>query len=312
MTTDHLPLLELRHLAALRALAQTGSFHAAADQLDYTQSAISQHIAALEAIVGVRLIERSRGRRTIAMTEAGELLLRHADSIVARIQAAEADMAAYVAGTSGLLRVGTYQSVGARVLPLVVGRFSEAWPDVHIRLTEAPNDEALLGLVERGELDLAFAIDPLPAGPFEGVELFHDPYVLIVPTTSALARRRRAPMLAEIAAMPLIGFRLCRSVELVENRLRRTGVDPEFVFRSDDNGTVRGLVAAGVGVAVMPRLTVDESDPAIVALPTDLPPRVIQIVWHRDRFRSPASRAFVDVAREVCAELEPAPRLATA
>jgi len=106
--------VELRHLAALQALAHEGSFGRAAEALGYTQSAISQQIATLERIVGEQLVERPGGPRAVSLTEAGELLLRHADSIMARLQAAQADLAAYAEGAAGPLRVGIYQSVGAR------------------------------------------------------------------------------------------------------------------------------------------------------------------------------------------------------
>src|SRR5512142_3512715 len=105
MVTDYWPELELRHLVSLQAVGETGSFHAAAERLEYTQSAVSQHIAALEAIVGARLVERSRGRRTVTLTEAGQLLVRHADAIVARLRAAQADLAGYALGVGGVLRI---------------------------------------------------------------------------------------------------------------------------------------------------------------------------------------------------------------
>src|SRR5205085_2208607 len=120
MSADLVSQLELRHLVALRAVAETGSFGRAAEQLGYTQSAVSQQIAALERAVGAQLVERPGGPRPISITEAGTVLLRHADGIVARLRAAQADLAALSAGDAGTLRVGTYQSVGSRVLPEVI------------------------------------------------------------------------------------------------------------------------------------------------------------------------------------------------
>jgi DNA-binding transcriptional LysR family regulator len=155
--------LELRHLLAARAVADAGSFGRAAERLGYTQSAVSQQVAALEALVGERLFDRSRGQAGVVPTEAGRLLLRHADAVVARLEAARADLAAYGAGEGGVLRVGTYQSTSTRVLPLVMHRFVDAWPRVEVRLVEAPADE-LLPRVERGELDLTFDALPLPEG----------------------------------------------------------------------------------------------------------------------------------------------------
>src|SRR5919201_385695 len=106
--------IELRHLTALEAVAREGSFGRAAKSLGYTQSAVSQQIAALERIVGARLVERPGGPRPVSVTDAGELLLRHAEAIVARLAAAQADLAALADGEAGILRVGIYQSVGLR------------------------------------------------------------------------------------------------------------------------------------------------------------------------------------------------------
>src|SRR5438270_1877314 len=152
--------LDLRHLSALEAVARTGSFANAAKELGYTQPAVSQQIAGLERIVGRRLFERQSGPRPVELTEAGALLLRHAEAIHARLAAARADMDALAAGTAGTLRVGTFQSVAARIMPDLVRRFSAEWPDVEVRLTELDDDEDLLGLVERGDLDLTFVMFP--------------------------------------------------------------------------------------------------------------------------------------------------------
>jgi DNA-binding transcriptional LysR family regulator len=304
--------VELRHLAALQAVAEEGSFGRAAQRLGYTQSAVSQQIATLERIVGQRLFERPGGPRAVSLTEAGELVLRHAEAIVARLRAAQADLGALADGQVGSLRLGVYQSVGARILPLLMQRFRAAWPSVDFQLKEAI-DEELLGGVERGELDLSFTVSPLPQGPFEGEELLRDPYGLLVPADSPLARRTGRPKLAEIAGLPLISFRNCRGSLQAEAFLRGRGTEPHVVFRSDDNGTVQGLVSAGVGVALVPRLTVDLDDERVTLVElADLPPRVIAIAWHRDRYRSPAARAFVETARELCAELDGAPEAASA
>jgi DNA-binding transcriptional LysR family regulator len=305
MRTDGWLGVELRHLAALQAVADEGSFGRAATRLGYTQSAVSQQIAALERVVDQRLVERPGGPRPVSLTEAGKLLLRHADGILARLQAAHADLAALAAGEAGTLRVGTYQSVGARVLPQLLAEFGTAWPRVEIQLTESTDDGQLLELVERGELDLSFVILPLPEGPFESLELMEDPYALVVSADSPLARRGKAPSLKEVAALPLIGFRQCRSIHLVEHRFRDAGLEPRIVFRSDDNGTLQGLVAAGVGAALVPLLAVERDHAGTAVLPLNVvPPRLIGIAWHRDRYRSPAALAFVERAREICARIE--------
>jgi molybdate transport repressor ModE-like protein len=296
--------VEVRHFAALEAVAREGSFGRAAESLGYTQSAISQQIQTLERLVGERLLERPGGPRAVSLTEAGRLLLRHAEAIVARLHAAQADMAALASGEGGRLRVGTFQSVGARVLPAVMRRFTAAWPHVTVELTESSSDEELLRLVERGELDLAFAMPPLLEGPFEALELLSDPYVLLVPADHNLADAARAS-LADVGDLTLIGNRACRSTSLAEGELAQRGVGLDVAFRSDDNGTVQGLVGAGFGVALVPLLATDPKDDRISVLELDpeIPPRRIALAWHRDRHRSPAARAFVDVAVEVCADV---------
>jgi DNA-binding transcriptional LysR family regulator len=299
--------IELRHLAALKAISEEGSFGRAAARLGYTQSAVSQQLAALEQTVGQRLVERPGGPRPVSLTEAGSVLLGHADAIVARLRAAEADLAALADGGAGSLRVGAYQSVRTRILPPLMRRFLPSRPRVEIQLSESGDDAELLRLIEQGDLDLAFVTLPLPAGgPFEAAEVLRDPYVLVVQAGSPLAARGRSPSLREIANLPLIGHRHTSTCQLhLEANLRATGVEPRIVFRSDDNGTVQGLVAAGVGCALVPLLTVDPNDEEIVVLSvgSGISPRLLGIAWHRDRSRSPAAEAFVAEAVPFCAEL---------
>ena len=305
MEPDRLLGVELRHLVALQAVAREGSFGRAARSLGYTQSAVSQQIAALERAVGERLVERPGGPKPVSLTEAGELLLRHANAIVARMQAAAADLAAFSGGEAGTLRIGTYQSVSARVLPTLIRRFKEAWPKIDVQLIESALDDELELLIERGEVDLAFVMLPTRDGlPLETQQLLVDPYVLIVPADSPLAGRGAPPSLREIGDLPLIGYRQCRSMEGIEAAIRRVGREPQVVFRSDDNGTVQGLVAAGIGVALVPQLTLQPTDGSLEVIDMSglLPPRLIGVAWHRDRYRTPAARAFVEVARRFCAD----------
>jgi molybdate transport repressor ModE-like protein len=297
--------IELRHFLALEAVARAGSFGKAAASLGYTQSAVSQQIATLERIVGQRLVERPGGPKPVSLTEAGRLLLTHADAIAARVAAAQADLTALGDGEAGTLRVGVFQSVGQRILPELMRRFLQAWPLVDVTLTESADDTELLGLVERGELDLTFSDLPLVEGPFDSVELMRDPYVLVVPAESVLAERSTPPSDREIAELDLIGHKHCRTIANVEARFGRPLT---FVFRSDHNQTVQALVAAGVGMALVPRLTMDPEDEAttLIELPK-VTPRVIALAWHRDRYRTPTARAFVEMTQQVTAELEREP-----
>src|SRR3954464_3387252 len=206
MEPDRLLGVELRHLLALQAIAEHGSFGRAARALGYTQSAISQQVAALERAVGEKLIERPGGPRPVSLTEAGQLLLRHAEAILARMKAAQADLAAFSEGAAGPLRIGTYQSVSARLLPALVKRFKDAFPKVEIQLSESAIDDELEARGERGEGALSLVMLPMNEAPLEAAQLLVDPYVLLVPTGSRLAGRGKPPSLREIAKEPLIGY----------------------------------------------------------------------------------------------------------
>jgi DNA-binding transcriptional LysR family regulator len=235
-------------------------------------------------------------------------LLAHGNAIIARLSAARADFEAFGKGALGVLRVGTYQSISTHILPSLMRDFSTAWPDVEVRLSEA-STEGLLPQVERGEIDLTFDVLPLSEGPFESVELVRDPYVVLVAAHSPLARRKHAPDRRELATLPWISYRHPRDVAMLEGLLRGQGAEPRVIFRSDDNGAVQGMVGAGLGVALVPNLAVDKRDPSVVALSLDdaVPPRALCLAWHRDRYRSPAARAFTDAAIRLCARSDAGP-----
>jgi DNA-binding transcriptional LysR family regulator len=290
--------VEMRHFAALEAVSRAGSFGRAARELGYTQSAVSQQIAQLERIVGQRLFNRPGGPRRVESTEAGLLLLRHADAIVAQLDAARADMAALAEGEAGTLRVGIYQSVGARLLPALVRRFRAQWPRVGVRVREESAAADLLRLLEHGELDLTFAELPVREGPFEWAELLQDPYVLLVSARSELASLDSAPPLREVAKLPLIGR---RSTDEPERFLAGRVPELNVVFRTDDNPTLAALVAEDLGVAIEPNLVVDPRDRDVKMLPfgSRIPPRTLVLAWHRDRYRSQAAQAVVELAHEL-------------
>jgi DNA-binding transcriptional LysR family regulator len=217
---------------------------------------------------------------------------------VARLDAARADMAALAEGAAGTLRVGIYQSVGARLLPALVRRFRAEWPLVGVRVREESSAADLLRLLEHGELDLTFADLPLREGPFEWAEVLQDPYVLLVSARSELAKLDAAPPLREVAKLPLIGR---RTTDEPERFLAGRVPELNVVFRTDDNGTLGALVAEDLGAAIEPRLVVDPRDRAVKMLPfgSRIPPRTLVLAWHRDRYRSQAAQAFVELAREV-------------
>jgi DNA-binding transcriptional LysR family regulator len=292
--------LELRYLAALEAIAASGSFGGAADRLGYTQSAVSQQIAAFERLVGQPLIDRPGGRRPVGLTEAGSLLLEHSEAVLARLRMAQAQLEALGQGEAGTLRVGTYQSVGIRVLPGVAARVAETHPDLRLEIHEAGCDLELRERVQHGELDVTFCVLPAPEDPLTTEDLLEDPYRLLVPAASPLLEGGEVP-LETLGSLPLIGYRGCRIEERVFSYLRGLGIDVKRVAYAGDNAIIQAMVGAGRGVALLTELSIDESDPqtATLKLADWIPRRRVGLAWHAGQASSPALEAFLEAAREV-------------
>jgi DNA-binding transcriptional LysR family regulator len=297
--------LESRHLLALKAIAEYGSFHRAAAALDYTQSGISHQIAALERIVGERLLERPGGSRPVRLTEVGERMLAHACLVLDQLDAARADVAALRAGVAGRLRVGAFQSVGAKLLPPLMSRLARERPGLRIDLTQTTSDPELFDLLAGGGLDITFAMLPAPEGPFRVRELFADRFVILAAADSDVAGRGGCLSLRELAELPLIAANACRYTSGLEAQLRERGFEPNIVQRSDDNGTVHGLVAAGAGFAFVPQLVADTVNGELAVLEVDepLPPRRIALATRRDRHTPAALETFVEEVAATCDEL---------
>jgi DNA-binding transcriptional LysR family regulator len=297
--------LQLRHLVALKAVADAGSFGGAAEELGYTQSAISHQIGVLERIVGAKLVERPGGRSPVSLTREGALLLAHAEAIVARTDAARADLGAFSNG-GDVLRVGTYQSIAAPLLPDLLRELRRRRPALRVELHEGSSYSEPYELLEHGELDLAFAELPCPPGPFRAVELVHDPYVLVVAAGSVLAKPTAPLPLAQLAGLRLVGFRDCLCEERAFDLLDSIGIETTTPLRADDNSTIQGMVALGDMAAVVPRLTVTEDDAQTVVLALDekLPPRTLGVVANSDREHSPAADDFTGIAVRLAARLQ--------
>jgi len=298
--------LEFRHLAALQAVADEGSFNAAARRLGYTQSAISQQIASLERIVGMRVVERVHGKKTLGLSVVGETLLAHAAAIQARLGAAKTDIDALARGTAGPLRIGAYESVSTRLLPPILQRFVAAFPDVDVELHEAHHDLEFLRSLERGVLDVAFVDLPLPPGPFETAPVLSEPYVLVAQTGSEYGQMCPPRTLAELARLPLVAFRACKRIDPVAGQLRAIGLEAHVVLRSDYNEAVQGYAAAGIGVALMPRLAVNFEDErtVVIELGDLVPPRRIATAWHSERAQTEAAKGLTAIAVEVGSTLD--------
>jgi DNA-binding transcriptional LysR family regulator len=289
--------IEMRHLVALDAVAREGSFRRAATRLGYVQSAISHQIAALEALIGKRLIDRSRGTRPLALTPAGEILLSHADALIARVRAAQADLAALDGIGVAALRVGATPDLLTHLVPSLLRAYGAP-----VTLNEAPTGRSLLAALIRGELDLALAETPLPKGPLDAVLLCSDAFVAVIQAGAPLAKRRRAVSSGELARLPLVAHAPSR--EHVEEQLRVHGVEPRFVLEAGTGAAVQGLVAAGLGAAVLPRLAVDERRPETVVLELEddvVANRMVAAVWSRMQPPRDDATAFVEAARAACA-----------
>ncbi|MEM9131947.1 MAG: LysR family transcriptional regulator [Actinomycetota bacterium] len=292
--------LSVRHLLALRAVAEEGTFGRAAARLGFTQSAVSQQVAALEQLSGQPLFDRPAGPRPPTLTPAGKLLLDHARLLLDQVNQAEYDLDRYARGVSGRLAIGTFQSVSSRVLPSTLRLLRQEAPDVEVSVVEEDTvfDDRLAALAD-GELDLLFLVgDVDPA--FESRYLGADPHVAVVAPDFT-----DGPVdLQSISGQPMVGQPVDDPCGIAVDRgLERIGITPNYVFRSYDNGAIQGMVGAGVGVAVVPLLTVDTSDPAVSVRTTrpELPPRELYLAWSGARTLSPIAERFIDIAAEVCA-----------
>jgi DNA-binding transcriptional LysR family regulator len=272
-------MLNLNRLRILVEVAGHGSFSAAADALSYTQSAVSQQIAALEAETGVTLLERLP--RGVRLTPAGEVLLEYAEGIIARLHAAEAEMAAIAGLRGGQLRMASFPTAGATLMPLAIAIFRAQHPEVELTLAEGEPEE-IAPRLSAGEFDIALLFE------FEGtseslgpdlsrVPLFEDPMFLALPADHALARRQtlRLENLRAEAWIQTSASSPC--AQHVVRSCHAAGFEPIVSFESDDYQTVQGLVAAGVGVALIPKLALSgaRDDIAIRALSPHSPVREV-------------------------------------
>ena len=265
-------MYDVRQLRVLREVAARGSFSAAADALDYTQSAVSKQIAALERDAGAPLVERAV--RPLRLTPSGAALAAHAEVVLGRMAAARDELEAIAGLRAGELRLATFASAGPSIVVPAVAAFHAAHPQVRLRLLEAGPDEAV-AMLRAGELDVAVihhypALDPNSPHPpgLSCASLGEDAFVLVLPADHCLARKRRIP-LASLASEVFLFPRSREGHGGTYDRLMRgacavAGFEPRVLFEINDCQTVQGFVAAGLGIAVLPRLALDPVHPEIV------------------------------------------------
>jgi DNA-binding transcriptional LysR family regulator len=251
-------VLDLRRLQALHAVVTTGSVKDAAARLGYTPSAVSQHITSLERETRTVLLEHAG--RGVRPTQAGRLLADHAADLLGRLAEAEADLAALNAGELGVLRLASFATAGAELIPPALARVRTALPRLDISLRVADRDEAL-AMLRQGTLDLAvIEAHTVPApGAVQGGLLFHplltDPFRIVVPRRHRLARKRIIT-LNDAADEPWIDIRCevgcCRAA--TSAAFHQAGFAPRRVVEADEYWPAQGFIAARLGLALIPAL----------------------------------------------------------
>jgi DNA-binding transcriptional LysR family regulator len=299
-------MLDVRRMRVLREVAVRGSFSAAADALSFTQSAVSQQIAALEREAGAVLVQRSA--RGVRLTEAGEALVRHTDGIMARLAEAEAELEAIAGLRGGRLRMAAFESAGATLMPLAIAAFRERHPAVELSLSLTEPEDCVPQL-RTGELDLAIVFHSAVQHADDGIHRVHlveDPMYLVLPRDHPLANRRRL-RLEDLAGEPWIGGEPdCECNRLIFRACAIAGYEPRIAFETDDYTAMQGFVAAGVGVSLIAELglTSVRDDIVIRNLGRDTPVRQIYAATLADSYRSPATQAMLDILQDVAARYE--------
>lgn len=290
-------MLNLERLRILHAIATYGSVSAAAEVLHVTTSAVSQQMGKLERETGQQLL--ARNGRGVRLTDAAELLVRHAERILSLVEEAQSDLEAHRGAVVGALTVGAFPTAARGLGPQALAALREEHPRLRASLSEMEPDEAL-PRVGRGDIDMAVVLDwfnaplALPEG-LEKAALCDDIADVAMPADHPLAGEA-AVDLAQFADEPWISWphgAFCRDWLLLT--LRSKGVEPYIVHTAAEHHTQLALVAAGLGVAVAPRLGRDPLPEGVCAVPVrDTLTRHIYAVWRADAARRPAIRATVD------------------
>lgn len=301
-------MLSVARLRILREVAHRGSLSAAAEALSYSQPAVSQAVAALEAETGMALIERHP--RGVTLTAAGQTLVGHAEGVLAELQAAEGALAAIAGLHSGRVRIGSFPTAGSTLLPPAIALFRSGHPGVELTLTEGEPAE-ITARLRGGELDLGvlfeFAGDEIAREGVACTALLRDAMFLALPREHALSSRRSVRLvdLREEAWVQTSRESAC--ARHVVRCCHAAGYEPEVAFESDDYQTVQGLVAAGVGVALIPALAlaVVREDIVIRELSPSPPRREVIAALPDAARRVPAAPAMLGVLEAVARRERP-------
>jgi DNA-binding transcriptional LysR family regulator len=296
-------MLNASRLNVLREVVARGSFSAAADALSYSQSAVSQAIATLEGELGAPLIERDR--RGVRPTAAGAALAGHAEGILSRMDDAEAEVAAISGGRGGRLRIASFPTAGATLVPQAVSRFRASHPGVEVTLAEGESEE-IAPRLRGGDFDVVLLFEFKGVGERLGAgmrrfDLLDDPLHLALPRGHRLAQRQKVRLedLREESWIQTSASSPC--ARHVVRSCHAAGFEPRVSFESDDYQTVQGLVAAGVGMALIPRLALStvRADIVVRALHPGSPMRRVFAATPRAAAVTPAVATMLDVVREI-------------
>jgi DNA-binding transcriptional LysR family regulator len=295
-------MFDVRRLRTLVEVAKLGSFSAAAEALAFTQPSISRQIAALEQEAGAQLLERDT--RRVRLTQAGELLVAHAEAVLLRLDAARAQLDALAGLEGGRLRMSAFASANAWLVPAAVARFADRHPKVELAVVRSapPHDE--FARLRAGDVDVALVTswdleDPdAGADGLETVELLEDELYLALPSTHPLAARKRLAM-TDLARETWIEGAHPDCLGPLSQLGELIGAEPRIGFHCDDWAGKQALVGAGLGVTLYPRLALGEprSDVAVRRLPRSLPSRDIYAAFPADH-RAPAVNAMLACLRE--------------
>ena len=249
---------DLRLLTVLREVALRGSFSAAAESLAYTQPAVSQQIARLEKQVGVKLIEREP--RGIRLTPAGEVLVRHTERIIAQLAEADEELLDVAAQARGRLRIGSFATAAGTVVPRAVAAFRKLRPAIEVEISLLEPEDSVPA-VRRGDIEIAITEEGGFDGDIDtrGLEVEHlldDHMWVSLPAEHPLATRRSIE-LAELRDEDWMFACLtgtCADSNVVLRACQDAGFQPKIAYQSDDYFAIQGLVASGMGVALIPGL----------------------------------------------------------
>jgi DNA-binding transcriptional LysR family regulator len=306
-------MLDVKQLRVLKAVAEHGSFSAAAEALSYTQPAISQQVAALERQTGTTLVDRTS--RGVRLTDAGLTLVDHAEVVLARLAAAEAELEAMAGIRGGRVRLASFPTAGASLLPPAVVLFTQRHPDVELSFVEREPEEAAQ-MLRAAELEVGIVFEyaeynqPELERFYEGIELHRlvdDPMYLALPLGHPAANKPRVRLrdLSDETWIQESGnHSWCGRFH--ETACLAAGFKPKVSFRSDDYNVVQGLVAAGVGISLLPGLSLTNvrDDIVIRSLGPNAPTRRIAAATLAGRYRSPATEAMLGILEEVAARFE--------